>query len=366
MALGISLNFEEIKVTAAEATAGISQTTDCRIVTIDAGQTISLTTPVDLVALFGDAVSNIPEDTENDLAFRSTATLQLLPPDASACTIDESIAELVKEHKHVFRVRPYDVGDAPDSTNHFATAMTAYPAVPAKFPTVFDPATDPGPPPGPQGPAHARPRPFHLGKGVEFEVDADLPPAPRNINPATDTPNRDDFDDGARPDAWALKHCQVATVQVQVFISPQAAAWFAAKPERKGYLNGWLDGNRDGDWADGGKCQDASGAEKVTLEHIIIDYPVDVAALGAGLHTISVTTGNVPWPPDQAQKHAWVRLTLSEQPSNKALTTEGIAHGDGRGYAKPFRTGETEDYLLRPKGSAGRQAGPDDRDVRRE
>ncbi|NTU65717.1 MAG: hypothetical protein HGB05_20525, partial [Chloroflexi bacterium] len=36
-------------------------------------------------------------------------------------------------------VRPHDLGDAPDSTNHAGVAMAAYPAVQANYPTVYDP-----------------------------------------------------------------------------------------------------------------------------------------------------------------------------------------------------------------------------------
>jgi hypothetical protein len=52
-----------------------------------------------------------------------------------------------------------------------------------------------------------------------------------------------------------------------------------------------------------------------------------------------------------------VRITLSDRPSNKPLNFGGINYGDGRGFALPFRTGETEDYYARPEGVAG--AGPD-------
>ena len=67
-----------------------------------------------------------------------------------------------------------------------------------------------------------------------------------------------------------------------------------------------------------------------------------------------MTTGRIPWPAQPSEDPAWVRLTLSERESVKTANKGGIAYGDGRGDpAKPFATGETEDYLLRP------QAGPD-------
>ena len=52
--------------------------------------------------------------------------------------------------------------------------------------------------------------------------------------------------------------------------------------------------------------------------------------------------------PEQ-ERPAWMRITLSELVSNKVLDCgAGTCHiGDGRGYDKAFRLGETEDYLVR-------------------
>src|SRR5262245_24413515 len=93
---------------------------------------------------------------------------------------------------------PRDLGDAPDSTNHFGVAMTAYPGVPANFPTVFDPATG-----LPQGPLHFAPKAdTWLGANVSGENDADLLPdadGVRNIIPPANNPDNDWFDDGVFP-----------------------------------------------------------------------------------------------------------------------------------------------------------------------
>ncbi len=89
----------------------------------------------------------------------------------------------------------------------------------------------------------------------------------------------------------------------------------------------------------------------------MIDRAINVVALGAGLHTINVPTGLVPWPAQFAQAPTWVRVTLSDRPSNKPFTFGGINYGDGRGYATPFQTGETEDYFAYPQGTVG--GGPD-------
>jgi len=104
-----------------------------------------------------------------------------------------------------------------------------------------------------------------------------------------------------------------------------------------------VDSNRDGDWADAAQC--ASGP---TPEHIVIDQPVDIATLTPGLNTIAVTTtGPVAWPGEMVQKPAWLRVMLSEE---KSVKLAGLPYGDGRGPASGYRTGETEDYLLRPSG----------------
>ncbi|MEZ4832572.1 MAG: GEVED domain-containing protein [Caldilineaceae bacterium] len=127
-----------------------------------------------------------------------------------------------------------------------------------------------------------------------------------------------------------------------VTITPQALPLL---PNGIGYLNVWVDSNRDGDWADRFECpQDATGVAAQALEHIVIDYAVDANALGVGQQSLLVTT-SVPvwWPADLAQQPSWLRATLSDRPSNKPF----ITYGDGRGYDTPFRTGETEDYLLR-------------------
>jgi plastocyanin len=245
--------------------------------------------------------------------------------------------------------RPRDLGDAPDSTNHANAPMRAYPGVQAGYPTVFDPATG-----LPEGPMHARPRPLHLGQQVSREAEADVGPDQdplNNIVPPNDDPNNDRFDDGANPNLWNLGQCQTAILPVRVFISPQAAAWFAQQ-NKPAFLNIWLDANRDGDWADGVQC----GANDA-VEHIVIDAPVSVAALGAGLHTVNVPTGLVPWPAPQAQRPSWVRVTLSERESNKTLQLGAVKYGDGRGYPQPFQTGETEDYLMHPQGAP--EGGPD-------
>jgi uncharacterized repeat protein (TIGR01451 family) len=240
-----------------------------------------------------------------------------------------------------------DLGDAPDSSNHSGAAMAAYPGVAAAFPTVFDPATG-----LPQGPAHLDPRPFHLGRRVSPEAEADAGPdldPTHNILPNANIPNRDRGDDGVALYQTGFTRCATTTIPIRALIAPAAVAYFQEN-EQKGYVNVWLDGNRDGDWADGVQCP---GVAQPALEHIVIDHPIDAAALGPGLHTILAPTGPAPWPDALAARPSWIRVTLSEAPSHKPLTTGGVAHGDGRGFAAPFAYGETEDYLYLPPGASG-------------
>ena len=256
-----------------------------------------------------------------------------------------------KSNEVILRAACRDLGDAPDSTNHAGAKMNAYTGVQANFPTVFNVAAPE------RGPRHERPRPFHLGKGVSAEMEADLgfdSDGLNNIEPVTDKANQDKADDGLLLSTVTLNNCQTGNMQVAVSIDPTAVTLL---PNRTGYLNIWVDSNRDGDWADRFDCpQTATGAGAIALEHIVIDQPINAATLGAGYHIINVnTTGPVAWPADLANKTAWLRVTLSDQPSNKPFSS----YGDGRGYDNaPFRLGETEDYLLPGRTSQGGDADP--------
>ncbi|MEZ4870505.1 MAG: DNRLRE domain-containing protein [Caldilineaceae bacterium] len=271
----------------------------------------------------------------------------LLPNADSTCPDAELYPQLHGQIPFTLTVRPNDLGDAPDSTNHAGVAMAAYPnGTQANFPTVFDPAA--GLPPGPR---HSYPRPFHLGERVSREAEADIGPDQdplNNIVPATNNPDNDRADDGTNLALWNLNNCQTTNLPVRVAITPQAVNYFQ-QLGTPGYLNIWLDSNRDGDWADAAQC-----GQQPAPEHIVIDFPVDVVALGAGLQTLNVPTGLVPW--QTTDKPAWVRITLSELPSNKTLQAGNVKYGDGRGYQTPFKTGETEDYYYRPLAAGG---GPD-------
>jgi hypothetical protein len=252
-------------------------------------------------------------------------------------------------------VRGHDLGDAPDSTNHAGAPMLAYPGVQANFPTVYDPTTG-----TPSGPLHADPRPFHLGKRVSLEAEADIGPDqdPRNnIEPAANRPNNDRGDDGIRIDPATLSHCRPATVTAEIFIAPGFQAAALAAGVNRGYLNIWIDGTRDGDWADAVQCPAGSPAPRA-VEHVLIDAPIDLASLSPGMNTLSFTTGPVVWSDADKERAAWMRATLSIEPSAKPLPAGDLRYGDGRGREdaqgnpQRFRYGETEDYLINRRGAA--------------
>lgn len=283
----------------------------------------------------------------DDVAIGGTLSFCFLEDESTTCPDATVYPNLVVNAPPVIILyRPNDLGDAPDSTNHAGVNMAAYAGVQATFPTVFDPATG-----APEGPLHRHPRPFHLGQRVSLEAEADIGPDQdplNNLVPAANDPDNDRGDDGTNLALWTLNNCQTTNLPVQVAITPQAVNYFQ-NLGTPGYLNIWVDSNRDGDWADATQC-----GQQPAVEHIVIDFPINVVGLGAGLQLINVPTGLVPWP--TTDKPAWVRLTLSERPSNKTLTAGALNYGDGRGYPLPFKTGETEDYLYRPAAAGG---GPD-------
>ena len=302
------------------------------------------TMPIDIVLRMKEDSSELMSGSD---ALEGEISFCFLPDGKGGCPSEVNYPNLHKHLALLMQVRPNDLGDAPDSSNHAGVAMLAYPAVPAQFPTVFDPATG-----LPEGPLHRFPGPFHLGQAVSREAEADTGPDQdplNNLRPAANDPDNDRFDDGTNLSLWNLNHCQTTVLPVKVFISPLAVAYFQ-QLGTPGYLNIWLDSNRNGRWTDAAQCN-----QQPAPEHIAIDRPVNVTALGAGVHVINVPTGLVPW--QVANQPAWVRITLSERLSNKTLVAGALAYGDGRGYAVPFKTGETEDFLYYPQGADG--GGPD-------
>jgi hypothetical protein len=220
-----------------------------------------------------------------------------------------------------------EVGDAPDSTNHSSNAMSAYGGVPAAYPVVYDETTG-----TPVGPIHWFTNDDHwLGHNVSQETDADLLPdddGPTNIDPPTDTANRDLYDDGL-VSPLSLPNCQMTTIQNQVTVVGGSSTR---------YINAWIDFNSDGDWADTLSCVDpVSGLTEAVPEWIVQDQ---AHTNGSGIWTITSPSfrsldTDVPM---------WLRVTASDEVS---------AGTDGQGPVSGFEYGETEDYLLAPDLSPG-------------
>ncbi len=147
-----------------------------------------------------------------------------------------------------------DVGDAPDSTNHYAGAiMTAYPTVVASFPTVFDSQTG-----IPRGPKHWMAKEdAWLGIQVSGEDDADILPdqdSITNIQPPTNASNQDSNDDAFGGSTIQLPQCLPTTFSYAVTV---------AGAQRTRFTNAWIDINRDGDWADTLTCTNAQGGASI-------------------------------------------------------------------------------------------------------
>jgi len=232
-----------------------------------------------------------------------------------------------------------DVGDAPTSFNNFLVAMTAYPAggppgVLANFPVVaFPPAL---PSPDGYGLCHGVLSPSFLGPAPlpskSGETDADMGPdadGPSNIDPLTDTADRDGHDDGVAFPA-SLPHCSPVTIFVEGWIGGVGAV-----PEY--YIEAWFDWNRDGDWNDGQACGCGSN------EWAIQDWPV---APDAVTRHFTASIPIVPCHPVSETDPLWVRVTLSDEQFS-ALGAEWWAGGRPP-LAPCLFDGETEDYYLEP------------------
>lgn len=236
----------------------------------------------------------------------------------------------------VASVVPGDLGDAPDSTNHFGVAMLAYAGVPARYPTVFDVATG-----APEGPVHANPTlNGWLGAGVSSETDADvLPDADglRNIDPPTNTSNQDRFDDGVLTTSPLITLPACGATQFRYVVTGAAAVLVPTN-----YVNVWIDYNRDGDWEDRFTCTDPSGAVLTVLEWSVRNQ------------VVTVVPGSVVWSTPvfpafhaSASPDHWMRINIAEQ---KAVNNPVTGLADGRGQPNTYRYGETEDYVLRYSG----------------
>jgi hypothetical protein len=215
-----------------------------------------------------------------------------------------------------------DLGDAPDSTNSFGTAMTAYAGVQAQFPTVFGSGSPPA------GPRHRnQPLLFHLGQSISAENEADTgldADGTNNLDPAQDAADLDRFDDGLVVPSSFFERCRPTRLQYIVNVLPGAP--------QNAYVNVWVDWNRNGEWGDVSYCligTHFTPAPEWAVLNQLITLP------GPGLHVFN-TPYFLPFHANPSQS-VWLRITISDQPAPAA---------DGSGPADGWAYGETEDYLV--------------------
>ncbi len=210
-----------------------------------------------------------------------------------------------------------DLGDAPDSTNHYAVGMTAYGGVQASFPVVYDMSTG-----FPQGPRHHAPRQYSwLGDDVSAEADADMlydEDVITNIDPPADAPDRDGADDGVLFPIH-LPQCQMTAMSYRLRAGGQIDH----------YSNVWFDYNRNGQWGDQIQCM-YQGQPYTVNEWAVQNQMTN---LGAGLHVVSTPQ----FRSLDVDSDIWMRISVAEAPAPAS---------DGRGVQFGYETGETEDYLV--------------------
>ncbi|MFK7803624.1 MAG: GEVED domain-containing protein [Anaerolineae bacterium] len=269
----------------------------------------------------------------------STINVCLLDLVGNDCSNAEHIIE---DTPFVFDVKKGDLGDAPDSSNHYDGAeMEAYTGVPAKFPTVHDPAL-----PGLPGPMISDAQPLRLGTWYSYESEADRGPDAvfssatqgNNIEPLRGISNQDgSTDDGLQQRALHVADCDVTTIDLEMHSSPIALDYFSNQSSSgNAYVNIWVDGNRDGEWNDVHFC----GSDLVS-EHIVVNDPVDITTISSSLaHAFSVTTGQVPWDNGESASGParWVRVMLTDRPVTLP--------SNGGSDSTPYLFGEIEDYLI--------------------
>jgi len=246
--------------------------------------------------------------------------------------------------------RTAELGDAPDSTNHFNVHMTAYRSlgpldviVPAKFPTVFR-----GLPP--YGPIHWNPILIaHLGQALTRETDADYgydQDPTNNLIPPKDAADWDKADDGVRI-PLRLPHRRPARFDYLVHL---------LQPIDRLYVNVWFDWNRDGDWDDIIPCNNPDdAADKTLLAHEWAVRNQMLTGLKPGFHRIA-TPPFICWHPfyPAFECPIWMRITLSDKPAMSPLPMTDTLSApllEGYGGSGPqdgYWIGETEDYLFVP------------------
>jgi len=238
-----------------------------------------------------------------------------------------------------------DLGDAPDSTNNSGVAMTAYPSqgllpvvVQANYPTVYRSGSGAGP----YGPVHLNAQAVaFLGTKITRETEADTgtdEDGANNIRPSTNTPDRDQGDDGVVFPLNLPNRSWASIDYVVTVIDPNIDLW----------VNIWLDWNRDGDWDDTLDSERGDVPEWAVRNQFLFNLP-------AGLNEVT-TPGFLCWHPENGREdiwmritlYIWMRITLSEQPWMGG-SNPGVKGNAGSGPQLKYEFGETEDYHFTPE-----------------
>jgi hypothetical protein len=229
-----------------------------------------------------------------------------------------------------------DLGDAPDSTNNYGASMMAYPTqgllqviVPGNYPTVYNDGSGTGP----FGPVHRNAELVaYLGSKITRETEADAGPdedGVNNISPSSDTPDRDQGDDGVIFPI-SMPNCRLTTIDYIVnVVDPDVDLW----------VNVWLDFNRDGDWDDTLECPSGPVPEWAVQNQLLIN-------LSPGTNQIT-SPGFLAWHPLNGRPELWMRITLSGQPWRTG-SNPGAKGNAGSGPQSKYAIGETEDYTFTP------------------
>lgn len=227
-----------------------------------------------------------------------------------------------------------DVGDAPDSRNHFAVPMTftAATADPAMYPTVWDFDKTLALGPNGFGLCHYD-GPSYLGTMKSLELDADYAPdedGPTNLTPTSDISDMDEVTEGHfGDDSLTLPPLMGACAANPITINGYANSG----DEGGMFLNVWIDWNQDGDW------NDALIDNCPTEEWAVKDHPVANGAFSEQPIVIA------PEFPSDLDPNYWIRVTLTPNPLDQDGETDQYSHAGGQENGC-FEDGETEDFYL--------------------
>jgi hypothetical protein len=226
-----------------------------------------------------------------------------------------------------------ELGDAPDSSTNYRVGMTAYPGIPAHYPTVYGTGSPP------HGPIHWQPRDVaFLGQRVTLEDEADtgLDEDPtNNIIPPNDTADQDRADDGVIFPV-TITHCDYSTLDYVVTVVNAPTA------DTPLYVNIWFDWNRDGDWDDRFTCPDGLIGEEWAVQNQELFFS------GAGIYTVTSLPFLANALSSSDIKELWMRITLSERKYDPISSSLIEGYG-GSGPEEGYQYGETEDYLFAPE-----------------